>query len=136
MIVILILIYLIFGRVLPWSLAVTLSLIVGRRLHVGWLFGLIGLIGLFEDVVAVRPFGFGAAVLVTITFVTWLIGSQYSRKTTWWWIGVGVCGEILMRLVEGKTISVGVLLGQIGCLLVVEWLGRRWHRQEGIYVGR
>ncbi len=136
MIVLLVFLYFIFGRVLPWSLSVTLALIFGRRLRVGWLFGLIGLIGLFEDVAAVRPFGFGSVVLLTITFITWLIGSRYSRTTTWWWIGVGVCGEGAMRLVEGKIISWQAIVGQILCLLVVEWLVRRWQRQEGIYVGR
>ncbi len=136
MTIFLISIYVIFSRVLPWSLAVTVALIFGRRLRVGWLYGLVGLIGLLEDVAAVRPLGFGVVVLTTITFVTWLIGSQYSRNTTWWWIGMGMCGEVVLRLVEGKLISWQALVGQVGCLLIVEWLVRRWQRQEGIYVGR
>lgn len=134
--VLLILIYFLFGRVLPWSMAVTLAMVFGRRMRVGWLYGLMGVIGLFEDVAAVRPLGFGAAVLLSLTFTTWFIGNQYSRTTTWWWIGVGIVGEIVIRLVEGRVISWQALLGQALCLLMVEWLMRRWQLQEGIYVGR
>lgn len=134
--ILLILIYFLFGRMLPWSMAVTLAMVFGRRMRVGWFYGLMGVIGLFEDVAAVRPLGFGAAVILSLTFVTWFIGNQYSRTTTWWWIGVGVVGEIVIRLVEGRVISWQVLLGQTLCLLMVEWLMRRWQLQEGIYVGR
>ncbi len=128
--------YIIFGRVLPWSLAVTIALIFGRQskswLKIGLLFG----IGLLEDIAHLNSLGLGSVGLVTLMVITWFIESQYRSRILWWWYGLGLLGELFFRFIEGQPITIVALLAQVFALGVFRWLSMRLVGAEGIYVGR
>jgi len=137
MITVLVIIYLLLGRVLPWSLAVTIALVNGRRQQI--LPGLIisGVLGLIEDIVRVRPLGLTSLLLVTLTAGVWLIETRFRPRFAWWWMIAAVLGEFLIHWIQRRQdVTIMVVLGQIGMLVFMLWWMRRAKESEGIYVER
>jgi len=127
--------YVLFGRVFPWSLAVTIVLVLGRRSRSWVTVILVLLIGILEDVTHMRPLGLGSLVLVTLMTIAGLIESQYRSRLLWWWYGLGIMGEFVFRLVEGQSVTITSIVTQVLALVVCYWLSKRFGDGEGIYVG-
>lgn len=129
-------IYLLFGRVVPWSLLVTLTAYVSRTrsFKQALVVSLIG--GILEDVVYFKPLGLTAAWLLLMAAVIWFIESHYRSRWPWWWLAA-LGGEVTVRLVHGLTPwSIPALVGQLISMAAVTWLLLRLKEAEGIYVGK
>lgn len=129
------LMYILAGRVVPWSMAVTITLLLGRKRKLGWSLLIVGLMGIIEDVAGVRPLGLSSALLLCLLGLVWLAYRQYRGQWAWW-IGMGIGGEILFRLATGRLISWQAIVGQVVALWVIAWLIKRVQQPEGIYVGK
>jgi hypothetical protein len=132
---IMLLAYCFFGRVVPWSFAVTITLFLGRKQKIGLGLILVSVMGVIEDVTGVKPLGLGSAFLVCLLGLVWLIERQYRGQWMWWYI-LGGGAEILFRLAEGKPIIWQSVVWQIIALWVIRWFVKRVSQPEGIYVER
>ena len=135
MTIILFLGYLFFGRVVPWSMAVTLALYLGRKPNLRGSLILLLAVGWLEDIAYVRPLGLTSVILVTLTAAMWLFERLYRSKNQWWWFGLGVVGEVGMWLIGRQKLLWLAVGGQLLALMVIYWIGRHLREPEGIYVG-
>lgn len=132
---ILFVVYLLLGRVVPWSLAVTMTLLFGRKQKMGFGLVLVGLIGLIEDVAGVRPLGVSSAILFGLSGLGWFIHRQYQGLWVWWYV-LGAGGEVGYRLATGGQVTWQAVVWQLVALWLIRWLLSRAQQPEGIYVGR
>lgn len=133
---ILFLLYLVFGRVVPWTLSVTMTLLIGRMEKKIWLgLLLVGLMGMVGDGMGMRPFGISSAVLLGLYGLAWMINRYYRDQWAWWYV-LGAGGEIVYRLVVGEVVTWQAVIWQLLALWMIRWVLHRFARPEGIYVGK
>jgi hypothetical protein len=128
--------YILFGRIVPWAMGVTIALLLGRQ-KVAWKpLLLVVFIGLIHDIAYFKPLGVSSAILIVMMFATWLLSQMYRSKLLWWWYILGGVGQICFDVITQGTFSFAHLFIQLLVLLIVRLLWIRFIQPtEGIYVG-
>lgn len=132
---ILLFLYVLFGRVLPWSLAITITILIGRKQRVISGLLVVSLMGLLEDIIGVRPLGLSSLILLCLLGLSWWARRQYRGQWIWWYI-LGAGGEILFRLITGDRVTFASVVWQLVILWAMRQLLKRVGQSEGIYVGQ
>lgn len=123
-------------QIVPWSALVSLALWWGKNrvsFRPSRLFLLLGL-GLMEDIAMVHPLGLTSMLAVSLLTLTWLIARYYQTRQLWWWYGLGVAGELLIAVIDGRGLNGWQVGLQLLCLVVVQWWFVRFGKQGEIYV--
>lgn len=134
---ILLVVYLLLGRMIPWSLAICVGLYVGKEKSLLTAVITSVVIGMIEDIQSFRPLGLTSAWLLTVTLAVFFIEGWYRLRWPWWWWIVGILGELGIRWLHGRpVIEVTAFIGLSVTLFIIQSALLKLRRTEGIYVGK